>query len=62
MCERFKQELLPNPTLSFITPKVTENHTPKRIVNIRGNANIIHGSKGELIEMTFGFNKKNQYR
>ena len=58
MCERFKQELLPNPTLSFITPKVTENHTPKRIVNIRGNANIIHGSKGELIEMTFGFNKK----
>lgn len=58
MCERFKQELIPNPTLSFIRPKATENITPKRIVNVRGNANIMHEADGELIEMPFGFNKK----
>lgn len=58
MCERFKQELIPNPTLSFIRPKATENITPKRIVNIRGNANIMHEADGEMVEMPFGFNKK----
>lgn len=58
MCERFKQELIPVASDEFISPKATENITPKRIVNVKGNANIIVGVNPQLIEMPFGYNKR----
>lgn len=58
MCGRFNQELIPDNTLKFLKPRVKDNPSPKRIVNVGGNAKIIHGEEAVLTDMLFGFNKR----
>ena len=58
MCERFNQELKLTPTIQFIKPKSLDVSAPKRIVNVKGSAHIIHGVIPELQEMPFGFHKR----
>ena len=58
MCERFNQELKLTSSIQFITPKSADSKAPMRIVNVKGNAHILHGVIPELQEMPFGFHKR----
>jgi putative SOS response-associated peptidase YedK len=58
MCERFYQYVKPENSLSFISPKITENGEPKRPVSLGKKALVMLAENAEMVEMPYGFNKR----